>query len=660
MAWQLHYTSARSGPTGRGGFQFVAGSADLPPGLQAAVAPYMVYRPPPAAPLSPTADELAGFPVALAYDRVDGRPLLVRCRYLGRDYSGRYGNFFAHAVIAEPEELEGLRPIELWQAPLWDDAPGELTVLDDLAPGEAVDPESIGRWLGGTGAYDLLALLLDHVTGLLGRGHGRLVLVAGEADLIVRWIAVIAYSLPVAAAARLSFITYSADPGNAPQRLVGTTPDVAATLTGDDPVLRLDRAPPPGRAEPGRFARTATACWRALDLDGLDAIGDLAGPGAGPLHRLLDEAATLLSLCRGDLGVGAGEQRSAAALLARHGHELPGWAWDELAAALPRIGFDLAAAYAAAARDAGRLAAFERGAARCLVLALADPALAGRLPTGELTAETRKALVPEFVTALTTAAGLGTVAHIMRLAEQAGVVVPQAEVASAAAGCAPDAAEPPTAEECAALLDHCGAALTRHPALCELLSRAFMALATTRERELTSARTVRLAERVRDLPPGPGRAARMRADASAVLAHADAVRARDPVRAARYVTELGALSTRASDPLIDQIFAAGARRLAAREPSFRASLLAAAGPVRDRLAAGWLDGRLDRQARGELVSVALRVRRLGVAVPALDTWARDLAGRRLSYLQLDSFLRDDPELRAALRELRSGDPGPEG
>jgi hypothetical protein len=59
------------------------------------------------------------------------------------------------------------------------------------------------------------------------------------------------------------------------------------------------------------------------------------------------------------------------------------------------------------------------------------------------------------------------------------------------------------------------------------------------------------------------------------------------------------------------------------------------------------------------VSVALRVRRLGVAVPALDAWAREQAGRRLGYLQLDSFLRDEPELRAALRELRSGDPGPE-
>src|SRR3954454_16477276 len=189
MAWQLHYTSARSGATGRAGFQFVAETPDLPPGLRAAVTPFMVYRPPPRAPLSPGPEELARFPVALAYDRLETRPVLVRCRYLGRDYSGRYGNFFAHAVIADPEELEGLRPIELWQAPLWDDAPGELIVQEDLAPGEAVDPESIGRWLAGTGSYELLARLLDHVTAILGRGHGRLVLVADDADLVARWIA---------------------------------------------------------------------------------------------------------------------------------------------------------------------------------------------------------------------------------------------------------------------------------------------------------------------------------------------------------------------------------------------------------------------------------------------------------------------------------------
>ena len=86
MAWQLHYTSARRGPTGRAGFQFVAETPGLPDGVRAAVTPYMSYRPPPDAPLSPDDAELDGFPVSLLYDRVDGRPLLLRCRYLGRDY----------------------------------------------------------------------------------------------------------------------------------------------------------------------------------------------------------------------------------------------------------------------------------------------------------------------------------------------------------------------------------------------------------------------------------------------------------------------------------------------------------------------------------------------------------------------------------------------
>src|SRR5690606_28416471 len=132
--------------------------------------PYLSYRPPPDAPPAPDDAALAAFPVPLLYDRLDGRPLLPWCRYLGRDDSGRYGNLFAHAVIDEPDALEGLRPAELWHAPHWTHLPHPGTTvldpLDELVPGAALDPESLAAWLaggdGGTGdPYVLLGHLVD-------------------------------------------------------------------------------------------------------------------------------------------------------------------------------------------------------------------------------------------------------------------------------------------------------------------------------------------------------------------------------------------------------------------------------------------------------------------------------------------------------------------
>lgn len=126
MAWQLHYTSARRGPTGRAGFQFVAETPGLPDGVRAAVTPHLSYRPPPDAP-PPPRRRARQVPRRVPVRPGGRRPLLLRCRYLGRDYSGRYGNFFAHAVVAEPAELEGLRPAELWHAPLWAPGPRRTT-----------------------------------------------------------------------------------------------------------------------------------------------------------------------------------------------------------------------------------------------------------------------------------------------------------------------------------------------------------------------------------------------------------------------------------------------------------------------------------------------------------------------------------------------------
>ncbi|MBE1537406.1 GAP1-N2 domain-containing protein [Actinomadura algeriensis] len=384
MAWQLHYTSVRRGPTGRSGFQFVAETPGLPDGARAGVLPHLSYRPPPEAPAEPGDADLDRFPVSLLYDRVDGRPVLVRCRYLGRDYSGRYGNFFGHAVIAGPGELEGVRPAELWRSPLWDvrgAADGRLDEPDELPPGEALGPADLARWLPASGPADPFGTLgfLVHAAGeRIAAGDGRVVLVADDVETIARWIALVSYSLPLAAAERLTFVTYSADPQRAAQHIVGTTPGVWADARHHaSHALAVDLRTGVPDAPPSRFARAVTGCWHDADFAGLDALAELA-----ELDGLGSEgAAVLLALCRTtDATVTADEQRAFAELLAARRPALPEWAWRELAPRVPSLPLELAVVVRAGAAEAGLTEVARQCELRVAMLALSDPAAREHLP----------------------------------------------------------------------------------------------------------------------------------------------------------------------------------------------------------------------------------------------------------------------------------------
>ncbi|WP_424534798.1 hypothetical protein ACOZ38_32000 [Sphaerisporangium viridialbum] len=483
MAWQLHYTSAEAGPSGRAGFQFVAESPGLPPGLAGKVAAYLAYKPPPDAPLAPTPAQVAELPVALAYGTLGELSVLTRCVYLGQDYSGRYGNFLGHAVVAGPGELTGLRPVEFWQASLWSDVPAPpgtaLPELADPLPGDRVDPESLAAWLarGGEAAYTRLGVLLEIVGTALSRGHGRLVLVSADVEEIVRWIAVISYSLPWPVAARLPFLTYSADPGTAPYVIVGTTPDVWMPSDIDAAVVRLDdppdahpplgRFPSPGRlASLGRFARTVTDCWRRSDLAGIDAISELGaleeqlgraapaldtatspgspgretyapaattasargayGPGvegAGAAGFDPETGAALLAFCRGDASVTAEEQAAIARALSG---DLPEWLWRDLGRMSGQMGYELASAV----RDLAPSDTAERCAARCAVLALRDHTLPPPRPARRQ--ETRDALRREAARALATARDLDELGRAAGIAHAVGAPVAAADLGSAA------------------------------------------------------------------------------------------------------------------------------------------------------------------------------------------------------------------------------------
>jgi hypothetical protein len=380
MAHQLHYTSAPTGLEGRAGFQFVASSRD---GLthQHLVMPLLAYRPPPAAPAQPSPAELAQLPMALCYQREGDNLLFVHCRYTGTDYSGRYGNFFGHAIIAKRRELGGLRPIELWRSPLWTHQPAgpSLPELEDLPAGTAVTPEAVLSFLGGRGeaAYPLLAALVDAVLAALDGRGGQVILVSDKVDTVARWIAAACFSIPHADALELSFLTYTADPDRARQTVVGTTPEAVAGLRADAVVFDVDRPSVSGPSS--RYAEAIAAGWRLGRLDRLDDLLELVTLDGGHGQRGRDAAAATLALSHGQLSFGPGPSapdgldEDVAALLERCADRLSPSLVDGLAEQPgSKLGVVIARSLYRAAVRTGRSALADEVGAEWVALALHD------------------------------------------------------------------------------------------------------------------------------------------------------------------------------------------------------------------------------------------------------------------------------------------------
>jgi len=117
---QLHYTSSRHGLSGHPGFQTRAMSSDILPEEQRAIERLGIYQPPRNCPLEPNQEQINElFPVAYRSTYLEtGRLALVRSVYIGKDYTGRWGNYFAHALLFD-ELSKDFWPVDLYEWEGW-------------------------------------------------------------------------------------------------------------------------------------------------------------------------------------------------------------------------------------------------------------------------------------------------------------------------------------------------------------------------------------------------------------------------------------------------------------------------------------------------------------------------------------------------------------
>ncbi|HTJ67632.1 MAG TPA: GTPase-associated protein 1-related protein [Actinospica sp.] len=238
---QLYYTSCEHGLTGYAGYQFNAVTPGAGEEMQRQVRSLIAYEPPRSLMYPQDEAELAACPVNLCYRAASAEApaVLANVEYLGRDFSKRFGNYFAHALAAAQQELEAglgsLLPIELWRSPIWQRAAVDgtnLPALDGELPGGLLHPGTVHEFLRARPSRARLAELVTAVSAA-GVGERPVLLVEQSADEVAQWVGAVCYLLPPPLAARVSFATYCSKPVQSRLDLIGTVRENAALLGPD-------------------------------------------------------------------------------------------------------------------------------------------------------------------------------------------------------------------------------------------------------------------------------------------------------------------------------------------------------------------------------------------------------------------------------------------
>jgi GTPase-associated protein 1, N-terminal domain type 2/GTPase-associated protein 1, middle domain/GTPase-associated protein 1, C-terminal domain len=301
---QLYYTSCEHGLTGLPGYQFNAVTPGVTVEVMRAVERITSYEPPADLVYEKAGAHPEAYPVSLSFS--PGEPaILANVVFTGTDFSHRFGNYFAHALVtATPgADLGDALPIETWQARFWAGsvaASPSLPALPGPLPAGPLGPDAVDEFLRRHPGRPRLPALLTAVASSVSSGERSVVLVSADTRANAAWIAAASYLLPPALVDRMSFTTYHRRPGYSPFDLVGTVPGCDL---GSEPLEA--------------FALFDFVEGRSSDLDvhPLTELLAAVGPGAG--RSLWRQARALAGGDPGSLDAWLSPVAAAAALLGR-------------------------------------------------------------------------------------------------------------------------------------------------------------------------------------------------------------------------------------------------------------------------------------------------------------------------------------------------------
>lgn len=297
-ARQLYYTSCRKGQSGSSGYQTWASSDGVEREDRREIERRGAYRPPRSAPREPSQEELAqAFPKAFRFYRLEsGRWCLSLSCYTGKDYSNRWGNFFAHTLIGNAEAPSSW-PIDFYE---WDGWKQAMTAEEDSGTAPAPlpvlnlrNPEANSFSLGELQDFlseepDRAGTLVEIVRAVFERvasqkqGEGgsgtppKAIVIRDDFLNGLFWIGCVLKAFPCALAGTLTFSTYQEDARDCA--------DINATVEGTKfqftdeerrfqfymyDMLNATHSTAPG--QPGDYAETVVR-WMANDPDRLKAF----------------------------------------------------------------------------------------------------------------------------------------------------------------------------------------------------------------------------------------------------------------------------------------------------------------------------------------------------------------------------------------------------